>query len=147
MNLQVLYVPLPKATERAQILRTHVRNTPLAADVDIEDVASRCERLDSQEPHTQNATVSPATLLLLRYSGADLAGLVREAAMTVLRRVTQHSTGCVAPVGDTVSTSSLQVTQADFDAALSRVRPSVSREDELEYERMYSAKSWSKLSK
>ena len=71
-----------------------------------------------------------------------MAGLVREAAMTVLRRVTGS-----AVVDDSVAAGSLFVTQSDFEQALTRIRPSVSREDELEYERMYTAKSWSKLSK
>jgi SpoVK/Ycf46/Vps4 family AAA+-type ATPase len=84
---------------------------------------------------------------LYRFSGADLAGLVREAAMTVLRRITQQSPDTVVPVDETVSAGTLKVTSADFEAALTRVRPSVSREDELEYERMYAVKSWSKLSK
>lgn len=71
-----------------------------------------------------------------RYSGADLAGLVREAAMTVLRRVS------ATPSDGTP----LTVTAADFEVALTRMKPSVSREDEEEFEGMYAAKSWSKLS-
>lgn len=93
-----------------------------------------------------------------RYSGADLAGLVREAAMTVLRRVTTASStetaapsteAAAAPEGTSIEgvpTASLRVCGADFEEALRRLRPSVSREDEIEYERMYGAKSWSKMS-
>ena len=43
-DVQVLYVPLPKAAERSSILRTHVRNTPLSDDVDLDAIAARCER-------------------------------------------------------------------------------------------------------
>lgn len=83
---------------------------------------------------------------MLRYSGADLAGLVREAAMAVLRRVTTPGDAAGAEAVADVCASQLQVCAADFEGALMRIRPSVSREDELEYERMYAAKSWSKMS-
>lgn len=41
---KLLYVPLPKQSDRVDILKTHVRHTPIAPDVDIADVARRCER-------------------------------------------------------------------------------------------------------
>ena len=83
--------------------------------------------------------------MLGRYSGADLAGLVREAAMTVLRRVTVAASATSPDAVATVGVTGLQVTGSDFEEALTRIRPSVSREDELEYERLYGVKSWSKL--
>ncbi len=58
-----------------------------------------------------------------RYSGADLAGLVREAAMQALRRA--HSVDA--------STGPLCISRDDFTAARAKVLPSVSLEDELVY--------------
>ncbi len=60
--------------------------------------------------------------LMRRFSGADLAGLVREAAMQALRR------GGPGP-----SAAPLTITQRDFVAAMGVVRPSVSKEEEAVY--------------
>lgn len=61
-------VDLPTSGERAQILRVHVRNKPLAADVDLAQVARG----------------------LPGFSGADLANLLNEAALNAARRGSDH---------------------------------------------------------
>lgn len=63
--LQVLYVPLPPARDRASILRALVRRTPLQPGVDLEAVAGdpRCDG----------------------FSGADMSALLREAAVLALK--------------------------------------------------------------
>ena len=65
-------VPNPDVTGREKILRVHMRNVPLAADVDVRTLARG----------------TPG------FSGADLANLVNEAALTAARRnrrmVTMH---------------------------------------------------------
>ncbi|MFD9893158.1 AAA family ATPase [Amycolatopsis sp. NPDC059027] len=58
-----VYVPPPDAEARAAILGASARNTPLASDVDLAEVAST---LDG-------------------YSAADCAALIREAALTAMR--------------------------------------------------------------
>ena len=58
-----VYVPPPDAEARAAILKASSKNTPLAADVDLAEVAST---LDG-------------------YSAADCAALIREAALTAMR--------------------------------------------------------------
>jgi SpoVK/Ycf46/Vps4 family AAA+-type ATPase len=58
-----VYVPPPDAEARAAILRASSKNTPLAPDVDLAEVAST---LDG-------------------YSAADCAALIREAALTAMR--------------------------------------------------------------
>jgi len=58
-----VYVPPPDADARAAILRASSKNTPLAPDVDLAEVAST---LDG-------------------YSAADCAALIREAALTAMR--------------------------------------------------------------
>ena len=62
---KLLYVPLPAPEGRVAILQALTRATPLAADVDLRAVG-----------------LSPGTG---GYSGADLAALVREAAVTSLK--------------------------------------------------------------
>lgn len=62
---KLLYVPLPPPDGRVAILQALTRATPLAADVNLSDIG-----------------LSPKTS---GYSGADLAALVREAAVTSLK--------------------------------------------------------------
>jgi len=64
---KLLYVPLPTAENRADILKTCARNSPLADDVDLREIALS-KSLDG-------------------YTGADLASLVKEAATHALRRL------------------------------------------------------------
>jgi transitional endoplasmic reticulum ATPase len=60
---RLVYVPPPDAEARGAILRAASRNTPLADDIDLDEVA---ESLDG-------------------YSAADCAALIREAALTAMR--------------------------------------------------------------
>ena len=60
---RLVYVPPPDAEARGAILRATSRNTPLAEDVDLDELA---ESLDG-------------------YSAADCAALIREAALTAMR--------------------------------------------------------------
>ncbi|HSL08052.1 MAG TPA: AAA family ATPase [Pseudonocardiaceae bacterium] len=60
---RLVYVPPPDAPARAAILRSTARNTPLAADVDLDALAGELEG----------------------YSAADCAALIREAALTAMR--------------------------------------------------------------
>jgi len=62
---KLLYVPLPEADDRASILKTCVRNTPISDDVHIEEIAHD-DRLEG-------------------FTGADLSSLVREAAVNAIR--------------------------------------------------------------
>ncbi len=62
---KLLYVPVPGPEARVAILQALTRRSPLALDVDLDEVA-----------------VSPAAD---GYSGADLAALVREAAVLSLK--------------------------------------------------------------
>jgi SpoVK/Ycf46/Vps4 family AAA+-type ATPase len=50
----LLYVPLPDPPGRASIMRTLVRNTPLAADVDVSAIgeSSRCEGFSGADLHS-----------------------------------------------------------------------------------------------
>ena len=71
---------------------------PLAPDVDLEKIAQRTDR----------------------FTGADLADLVRRAGLTALRR----------------GLDTVQVSMADFEAALSETRASVTTEMLEEYDRI-----------
>eukprot|EP00898_Chlorokybus_atmophyticus_P001886 jgi/Chlat1/2699/Chrsp180S02862 len=88
-----LAIELPTVEERVEILQLHAKHLPLASSVDLQAVAGSCNG----------------------YSGADLAGLCREAAMAAIRR--EMSLEC----------STSEVLPCDFQEALSRVGPSVTR--------------------
>ena len=60
---ELLSVPLPDGAGRAQVLRIHTRDMPLAADVPLDELAAQCAD----------------------WSGAQLSALCREAAMEALR--------------------------------------------------------------
>ena len=72
-------MPLPSAEQRAAIVALHSRSLPLATDVNLAVVARDAKG----------------------YSGADLAGLCREAAMASIRRAAANET---AGDGDASST-------------------------------------------
>lgn len=84
---RLIFVPPPDAEARAEILKTSSRSIPLADDVDLPALA---EQLDG-------------------YSAADCSALLREAALTAMRRDLDAAT----------------VTAADVEAARQAVRPSL----------------------
>ncbi|MFB1296009.1 AAA family ATPase [Mycobacterium sp. pW049] len=84
---KLVYVPPPDAEARTQILKTAGKSVPLASDVDLETLAAE---LDG-------------------YSAADCVALLREAALTAMRR----------------SIDAADVTAADVAKARETVRPSL----------------------
>ncbi len=91
---RLVYVGPPDLNTRFEILKVQTKNMPLAEDVDLWKVALATER----------------------FSGADLAALVREAAMAALRE----------------NISAEKVEMRHFDQALSSIKPSLT-EDMLKY--------------
>ncbi|WP_435065451.1 AAA family ATPase [Halobaculum sp. EA56] len=89
-------VPLPDVEGRRKILAVHTERTPLADDVDLDEVAG----------HTEG------------YSGAELTAVVREATMRAVERVADE-------FGEEANdhADALSVTADDFEAALERVTP------------------------
>lgn len=116
---KLLYVDLPSSDERLDILRTLTKSSPLAPQD--EDAARRAVQLDviAKDPRADG------------YSGADLAALVREAAVTALREKIVsplHYGDQDAPIGR------VYLYQHHFLQALDRVQPSVSDEQRVKYE-------------
>ena len=94
---KLIYVPPPDLEGRLEILRIHTRDMPLAEDVDLLKIATKTEG----------------------YTGADLAALVREAAMLALRE----------------DLNVKEVRMEHFEEALKKVKPSVSEEMVKYYQR------------
>jgi AAA family ATPase, CDC48 subfamily len=95
---RVIYVPPPDKEARKQILKIHTKRMPLANDVDLDRLAELTED----------------------YTGADLAALVREAALLKLREKLEPG----------------PVEWRHFEQALKKVRPSLTRDDIARYEQM-----------
>jgi transitional endoplasmic reticulum ATPase len=95
---ELVYVGPPDVAGRRRILAIHAKGMPLAANVNLEDLARRTER----------------------FTGADLEDLTRRAGLTALRR----------------DLGNAEVSMADFDAALTETRASVTPEMLTEYERI-----------
>ena len=84
---RLIYVPEPDEKSRLEILKLYTKDMPLAKDVDIKNLAS----------------------ITKSYSGADIDGLCREAALLALRR----------------DIKSKEVALADFQKAMEKVGPSI----------------------
>ena len=91
-------IGIPDRNARREILQIHTRGMPLADGVDLDKLAE----------------------ITRGYTGADLAALCREAAMSALRR----------------SLDAEYVAREDFDEAFKLVKPSVSPQLVKEYQRM-----------
>jgi transitional endoplasmic reticulum ATPase len=98
-------IGVPNTQARLQILRIHTRAMPLAADVDLEEIAE----------HSHG------------FVGADLEALGQEVGMIALRRFLS-SVPVEAGGVDSAELERLQVTRNDFLAGLKEVEPSATRE-------------------
>jgi ribosome biogenesis ATPase len=108
---KLLFVPLPTASDRAAILRTQARRTPLDPDVDFDALAA----------HPRAA----------RFSGADLAALIREAAVGVLKEFFEREG---SGGGGGAAAAPRPPAMRDFLAAFEKVHASVSPSDERMYD-------------
>ncbi|MFH1510554.1 MAG: CDC48 family AAA ATPase [Candidatus Woesearchaeota archaeon] len=99
-------IGVPNKEGRLNILKIHTRNMPLAKDVKLKEVAA----------------------ITHGFVGADLASLVKEAAMIVLRRVLPEMQLQEDEAIPKDLLEKLKVTKADIKEALKVVRPSALRE-------------------
>ncbi|KAI2657398.1 Nuclear valosin-containing protein-like [Labeo rohita] len=130
---KTLYVGLPPPTDRHAILVTITKGGTkplLDSDVNLEEIAhdARCEN----------------------FTGADLSALVREACVNALRihlssKPAQTHTGLFSyPCRDSPSpytnpaqpVKDIRVSRVHFEDAFKKVRPSVSKKDQLMYEKL-----------
>ncbi|KAH8363689.1 hypothetical protein KR084_013036 [Drosophila pseudotakahashii] len=104
----ILYVGFPEQSERAEILKATTKNGKrpvLAEDVDLDEIAAQTEG----------------------YTGADLAGLVKQASMFSLRQSLNEGESKL---------DDLCVRSQHFKEALQQLRPSVSQQDHKIYDKL-----------
>jgi len=102
---RLILVPAPDEKARLEILKVHTRRVPLARDVSLEELAKKTEG----------------------YSGADLAALVREAALIALRRAVSITPKELIEEQAEEFLEKLRVSKRDFEEAMKKVRPSITR--------------------
>ncbi len=101
-----IYIPPPDRKARREILAVHTRNTPLSSDVDLDKLAD----------------------ITHGYTGADLAALVKEAAMHALRRfINEKKIDLSKPIPSS-ELRNLVITMNDFLEAMKSIQPSLIRE-------------------
>jgi ribosome biogenesis ATPase len=118
-----LFVALPEATDRDEILKTLTKKTPLAEDVNFNTIA--------HDPRARNFRYFALNPIRLIASGADLSALVRQAAIWSLKEILMNN----ASNGDEGSPS-IKVKMEHFNQALDSLRPSVSDQDRRRYEHL-----------
>ncbi|XP_066507487.1 katanin p60 ATPase-containing subunit A-like 1 isoform X2 [Hoplias malabaricus] len=106
-----IYIPLPSAKGRAELLKISLREVEVAPDVDLVIIAEKIEG----------------------YSGADITNVCRDASMMAMRRRIQ---GLGPEEIRALSKDELQmpVTMEDFELALKKISKSVSAADLEKYE-------------
>lgn len=126
---KTLYIELPTAEERLDILKTLVsaNTTPLGPNVDLHAIAndSRCRN----------------------FSGADLSLLVREAGVFALKKKFFHGQKILeldesGYYEEDKNDNDIVVTKSDFDGALLSIKPSVTDKDRAKYERLSQRMGW-----
>ncbi len=100
---RIIYVPPPDIKARVEIFKVHTKKIKLSSDVNLEELAKRTEG----------------------YTGADIAAVVREAAMLALRETIKERTPSAKPVS-----------MKHFEEALKRIPPSLGSDDIRRYEEM-----------
>uniref|UniRef100_A0A3Q3XCH5 Katanin p60 ATPase-containing subunit A1 n=1 Tax=Mola mola TaxID=94237 RepID=A0A3Q3XCH5_MOLML len=106
-----IYIPLPTAVGRVELLKINLREVEVADDVDLDLIAEKIEG----------------------YSGADITNVCRDAAMMAMRRRIQ---GLTPEEIRALSKDELQmpVTMEDFTLTLKKISKSVSAADLEKYE-------------
>ena len=92
---RAILTPLPDKAARLSIFKIYTKNMPLTKDVDIEKLVENTDK----------------------YTGADIAGVCKEAGLVALRRDIETK----------------EITKKDFEEALKKVKPSLREEDIKRY--------------
>jgi len=106
---RLLFVPPPDLEARKQIFKIHTRKTPLADDVNLDDLARKTDG----------------------YTGADIASLANTGVMLALR---EHISKAKDPEDAKKRAKGLKVARRHFEEALQKIKPMSSEELKM-YER------------
>ncbi|HXQ91968.1 MAG TPA: CDC48 family AAA ATPase [Nitrososphaerales archaeon] len=95
---KLLYVPVPDLESRKEIFKIHIKDRPLAKDINVDELARRTDG----------------------YSGADIQAVVETASMLAIRGYVEKYKG-----SDVLKAKlkELEITKKDFDDAVGKVKP------------------------
>ncbi|GLI68711.1 hypothetical protein VaNZ11_013194 [Volvox africanus] len=104
-----VYIPLPGQAQRLQLLKINLKDVDVAPGVNLESVAAQLEG----------------------YSGDDITNICRDAAMNGMRRLVAGKTPAEIKALREAGKDSFKepVTSEDFQQAIRKINPSVSKED------------------
>jgi transitional endoplasmic reticulum ATPase len=155
---RLIYVKVPDTKGRYEIMKVHTRRVPIdydnvdytnysyaldSHDVDVSQMASdhampsSSTVKDSEEklPHKEQISSNRDKFMMIiakkteGFSGADIESLVKEAAILALRKSID---------ANTTNGKDIKVTMSDFESALNKVKPSITKEIEEAYQQMES---------
>ena len=160
---RLIYVKVPDTKGRYEIMKVHTKKVPIDYDnvdysqysyaldsVDIKDSqdfnatrmaadnampsSSTKEELDGKIPKEQISSNRDKFMMIIAkktegFSGADIESLVKEAAILALRKSID---------ANNTNGKEIRVTMSDFEEALNKVKPSITKEIEEAYQQMES---------
>ncbi len=121
-------IPVPNEEARYEILKVHTRRVPLGKKVVEEKNGKKIEKYVPLTKEEKEKLLRWLASVTHGYVGADLAALVKEAAMNAIRRVIPD---ILARRDETLPKEILEklmVTEEDFREALKMITPSAMRE-------------------
>ncbi|MEM3326788.1 MAG: AAA family ATPase, partial [Thermoproteus sp.] len=113
---RIIYVPPPDEKARLEIFKVHTKRVKLCDEAASKD--GKCKKEDVVD-------LAELAKMTEGYTGADIAALVREAAMLALRETIRERAGSARPVS-----------RQHFMEAMKRIPPSLTKEDIRRYEDM-----------
>ncbi|RKO97139.1 katanin p60 ATPase-containing subunit A-like 1, partial [Caulochytrium protostelioides] len=106
-----IYIPLPDAESRLELLKLNLKTIPVADDVDMDEITAR----------------------IAGYSGADITNICRDASMMSMRK---RIRGLTPEQIRALPKEAIEqpATKEDFEASISKISSSVSQQDLKRYE-------------
>ncbi|KAF8820491.1 putative transitional endoplasmic reticulum ATPase [Cardiosporidium cionae] len=154
---RLIYVPLPDATARYEILFHQLKSMPIALEQSAIAVTSAADPCESVEHEKCKMFCEMLAKRTERYSGAELVLLCREAAMNALRgtifRAQQNTSSSDSTTDITLKLPSLQevssvcnvnITEEHFEAAF-RVVKSRIKDETLQFYEQYFAQEFERF--
>jgi katanin p60 ATPase-containing subunit A1 len=135
-----IYIPLPDEGGRLSLLKINLREVPLDDDVNLEEIAESLDGLVGfvwEESDWVSVEMNYFLLFWIRYSGADVTTVCRDASMMGMRRKIEGLSieEIQALPKDELN---LPAKMIDFLEVLKKVSPSVSKNDLIKYEQWMS---------
>lgn len=136
----LLYVPLPSASDRVSILRALTRKVAIhevPMDTAIAAGATATTAVGSDVVELQRIAEDSRCD---GFTGADLSALVREAGLSVIKELSAANELAMTSGGPNADATTVapvtKICARHFEMALSKVKPSVSPQDRIRYEKV-----------